>query len=140
MIRRFRADYIRGDSETGIGIVEMGAHWDNETIAIHSIYVDKRLSNRDASIVIFQRIYNELAEDEGAVLQMNKYSYRKGYDKPYRNRLAVHHIETIRGRVLQANLLAKDAIERKSDIVEVFDESFKFSVVQQEKEERKIND
>ena len=139
MIRRFRADFIKSDEGTGLAIVEYGSHWDAETLAIHSIYDANNLSNKDASMIIFQRIYRDLTDGEQALLQMSRFSYRKGYDKPYRDRLKIQNVETIRGRMYQARLLAEDAIKRKTSISEVFDEPFRFSVVKQEKEERTID-
>lgn len=137
-IRRFRADYIKSDEGTGIGITEhdpsFKTNWNAGTIGIHSIYSDKNLSNRDASIIIFQRIYNDLKLDEHAILQMNKFSYRKAWDKPYRDKLNIFHIETFRGRTYQSMLLARDALERCSDISETFDNPMEFSVIKQVKE------
>lgn len=139
-LRRFRADYIKTEEGTGIGIVEYASpQWDRETIAIHSLYVDKNISNRDASIVIFERVYNDLKEDQGAILQMSKFSFAKDWDKPYRQRMNVMKIETFRGRMYQAMLLAGDALRRKADISEVFDEPFHFSVIQQTREEEGEN-
>lgn len=134
--RRYRADYYKSQEGTGIGIVEYGARWDAETVAIHSLFIDKNVSNRDASVVVFQTIYNELETGQFALLQMNKYSYRKEWDKPYRSRLRTQFIEATRGRVYHANLLARDALKRGYDVEERFTEPFSFSVVQQEKIEK----
>src|SRR5699024_12587081 len=96
MIRRFRADFIKSDEGTGLAIVEYGSHWDAETLAIHSIYDANNLSNKDASTIIFQRIYRDLTDGEQALLQMSRFSYRKGYDKPYHDRLKIQKDEKIR--------------------------------------------
>lgn len=138
--RRFRADYIFNDSETGIGIVEYAGgpirnNWENYVIGITSIYIDENISNRDASIAIFQHIYNQLGDDERAILQMNRFSHTKGWHNAYKSRIHFHHIERHRGRIYHAQLLAQDAIRRKSNITERFDEPVKFSIVQTYKEE-----
>lgn len=136
-IRRYRADFIKDAGGVGIGITEHGGMWDKETIAVHSLYVDKEISNKEASLIIFQRIFNELEEGEGAILQMNRYSFRKQWDKPYRAVMNVQFIETFRGRIKQTNTLAHDAIRRQSDISEVFEEPMCFDVIELEKEEIK---
>lgn len=133
-MRRFRADYIKRGNEVGIGITEHTQHWDKETIAIHSLYIDGDWSNREISVNIFQRICNLLKDNEHALIQMHKYSFKKGYDLPYRNRLCVQNIESFRGRSFQSWLLADDALRRKTDICTVFDEPFHFSVIEAEKE------
>lgn len=140
--RRFRADYLKGDG-TGIGIVEYsGKHkkynWELDVRAIHSFYIKEKLSNRDAQVLIFQFISNQLLEDEFAILQMNKFSRQHNRHLPYRNKIDVKHIEHFRGRILHARLLASDALKRKTDISEVFDEPMSFSIVEAEKE-RGIN-
>lgn len=136
MVRRFRAHYIfRGDA-TGIGIVEYGKYWDRETIAIQSLYIDNRISNRDAIILILQRIYNDLGDDEGAIVQMMKYPRRRGYDIPYKSKLNAQYVPRQRGLIQQATILAQDALDRKNDITEIFDKSIEFSVIESEKENR----
>lgn len=135
MIRRFRADYIKTENGTGIGIVEYGSRWDDETLAIHSLYVNKNISNLDASMIIFKRVFYALNEGEDAILQMNRFSFAKDWDKPFRDQLKIKHIETVRGRMYQASLLAHDALKRQSDISEVFDEPMRFSPIRQQKEE-----
>ena len=138
--RRFRADYIKTDEGTGIGIVEYeGKHknynWELDVKAIHSLYVDQNISNRDTQVTIYQFISNQLADDEHAILQMNKFSRRQNHHLAYKNKISVHHIEYFRGRIFHARLLADDAIKRKSDISETFEEAMSFSIIQQEKEE-----
>lgn len=137
-IRRFRADYIKTDEGTGIGIVEYeGKHkkynWELDVKAIHSLYVKQDISNRDAQVTIYQFISNQLADDEHAILQINKFSRRQNYHLAYKNKISVHHIEYFRGRIFHARLLAEDAIKRKSDISETFDEPMQFSIIQAEK-------
>src|SRR5690625_3481181 len=136
--RRFRADYLKGEG-TGIGIVEYGGkhkkyNWELDVRAIHSFYIKEKLSNRDAQVAIFQFISNQLAEDEFAILQMNKFSRQQNRHLPYKNKLSVHHIEHFRGRIMHARLLAEDALRRKTDISESFDEPMQFSIIQAEKE------
>ena len=136
--RRFRADYLKGEG-TGIGIVEHGGkhkkyNWELDVRAIHSFYIKEKLSNRDAQVAIFQFISNQLAEDEFAILQMNKFSRQQNRHLPYKNKISVHHIEHFRGRILHARLLASDALRRKTDISEAFDEPMQFSIIQAEKE------
>lgn len=135
-LRRFRADFIKTPEGTGIGITEHRKHWNEQTVAIRSIYEPRNISNRDATMNILQMIYNNLADDEGAVLQMSKYSQRKNLARPFRKRLSAQRITGNRGQLYQAQLLAEDAIRRKSDICERFAEPMRFSVVEQEREER----
>lgn len=137
-IRRFRADYLKGDG-TGLGIVEYGGkhkkyNWELDVRAIHSFYIKERISNRDAQVTIYQFIRNQLAEDEFAILQMNKFTRQHNRHLPYRNNIDVKHIEHFRGRILHARLLASDALKRKTDISEMFDEPMSFSIVEAEKE------
>lgn len=139
--RRFRADYLKGGG-TGIGIVEYGGkhkkyNWELDVRAIHSFYIKEKLSNRDAQVFIFQFISNQLEEDEYAILQMNKFSRQQNRHLPYKNKISVHHIEHFRGRILHARLLASDALKRKTDISEAFDEPMQFSIVKQEQEEKR---
>lgn len=139
-IRRFRADYIKTDEGTGIGIVEYGGkhrgyNWELDVRAIHSLYVEQNISNRDSQVMIYQFISNQLADDEHAILQMNKFSRRQNHHLAYKNKISVHHTEYFRGRIFHARLLADDAIKRKSDISETFEEAMSFSIIQQEKEE-----
>lgn len=139
-VRRFRADYVKGEG-TGIGIVEHGGkhkkyNWELDVRAIHSFYTKERISNRDAQVAIFQFIRNQLADDEFAILQMNKFTRQHNRHLPYRNKIDVHHIEHFRGRNFHARLLAIDALKRKTDISETFDEPMQFSVIKQEQEER----
>lgn len=139
-IRRFRADYIKTDEGTGVGIVEYngkhrGYNWELDVKAIHSLYVDQNISNRDAQATIYQFISNQLVDDEHAILQMNKFSRRQNHHLAYKNKISVYHIEYFRGRIFHANLLAEDAIRRKSDVSETFDEPMQFSIIQAEKEE-----
>lgn len=140
--RRFRADYLKGEG-TGIGIVEHGGkhkkyNWELDVRAIHSFYIKEKLSNRDAQVTIYQFIRNQLADDEIAILQMNKFSRQHNRHLPYKNKIDVRHIEHFRGRILHARLLASDALKRQTDISEVFDEPAVFSIVKQEQEERKV--
>lgn len=142
-IRRFRADYLKGEG-TGIGIVEYGGkhkkyNWELDVRVIHSIYFPQNLSNRDAQVAIFQFISNQLTKDEFAILQINKFSRQQNRHLPYKNKIDVRHIEHFRGRILHARLLASDALKRKTSISEHFDEPMQFSIVQAEKEERKGN-
>lgn len=139
-IRRFRADYVRAAGGTGLGIVEYGGkhrkyNWELEIRAIHSIYDENRISNRDAQVMVYQFIRNRLAEDEHAILQLNKFSRRQNYHLAYKNKINVFRIEYFRGRLFHAELLAVDAISRKSSISEVFNEPTQFSIVQARKEE-----
>src|SRR5699024_4662085 len=139
-VSRLRADYVKGDG-TGIGIVEHGGkqkkyNWEMDVRAIHSFYVEEKISNRDAQVAIFQFIRNQLADDEFAILQMNKFSRQFGRHSPYENKISVQHVEHFRGRNLHTRLLAIDALKRKTDISEVFDEPMQFSVIKQEQEER----
>src|SRR5699024_5655972 len=139
-VRRFRADYLKGDG-TGIGIVEYGGehkkyNWELDVRAIHSFYVEEKISNRDAQVAIFQFIRNQLADDEFAILQMNKFTWQHNRHLPYKNKISVQHVEHFRGRNFHARLLAIDALKRKTDINEVFDEPMSFSIIKAEKEER----
>jgi|SRR5699024_4840137 len=134
--RIFQADYIKQGNAVGIGIAETDFHNYNEIIAIQSLYVNKDISNRDASIIVFQRIYDELDDGELAILRMVKYTHTKGWDAPYRMKLRVRHVDGIRGQVYQTELLARDALSRKTDIEERFEEPFLFSVIEQEREEK----
>lgn len=139
-VRRFRADYLKGDG-TGLGIVEYGGkhkkyNWELDVRAIHSFYVKERISNRDAQVAIFQFIRNQLADDEFAILQINKFSRQFGRHSPYKNKISVQHIEHFRGRNFHTRLLAIDALKRKTDISEVFDEPMQFSIIEQEQAER----
>src|SRR5699024_12558255 len=79
---------------------------------------------------------NQLAEDEFAILQMNKFSRQHNRHLPYKNKISVQHVEHFRGRNFHARLLAIDALKRKTDISEVFDEPMQFSIIEQEQEER----
>ena len=139
-VRRFRADYVKGDG-TGIGIVEHGGkhkkyNLELDVRAIHSFYVEERISNRDAQVAIFQFIRNQLADDEFAILQMNKFTWQHNRHLPYKNKISVQHIEHFRGRNFHTRLLAIDALKRKADVSEVFDEPMQFSIIEQEQEER----
>src|SRR5699024_4471347 len=112
--RRFRADYVKGDG-TGIGIVEHGGkhkkyNWELDVRAIHSFYVEEKISNRDAQVSIFQFVRNQLADDEFAILQMNKFSRQFGRHSRYENIISVQHVEHFRGRKLHTRLLAIDAL------------------------------
>jgi len=135
MLRRFRAEFIKSDAGVGIGIVEHDRSWNEQTVAIQSLYEPRNISNRDATMIILQTIYNDLGDDEGAVLQMSKYSQRKDLARPFRKRLSAQRITGNRGQLYQAQLLAEDAIRRQSDIYERFAEPMRFSVIEQEKEE-----
>lgn len=140
-LRRFRADYTFDESETGIGIVEYSGglirnNWENYVIGITSIYIDENISNRDASIAIFQHIYNQLEDDERAILQMNRFSQTKTWHLAFKNKINFYHIERQRGRIFHAQLLADDAIRRKTNIIERFDDPVKFSILEMEREER----
>src|SRR5699024_735414 len=126
---------------TGIGFVENGGNhksynWELDVRAIHSFYVKERISNRDAQVAIFQFIRNQLAEDEFAILQMNKFTRQHNRHLPYKNKISVQHVEHFRGRNFHTRLLAIDALKRKTDISEVFDEPMQFSIIEQEQEER----
>src|SRR5699024_8872232 len=131
----------KGDG-TGIGIVEHGGkhkkyNLELDVRAIYSFYVKERISNRDAQVAIFQFIRNQLADDEFAILQMNKFSRQFGRHSPYENKISVQHIEHFRGRNFHARLLASDALKRKTNISETFNDPMQFSIIEQEKEERK---
>ena len=139
-VRRFRAEYLKGDG-TGIGIVEHGGkhkkyNWELDVRAIHSFYIEERISNRDAQVAIFQFIRNQLADDEFAILQMNKFTWQHNRHLPYKNKIDVKHIEHFRGRNFHTRLLAIDALKRKTDVSEVFDEPMQFSITEQEQAER----
>src|SRR5699024_12266058 len=97
--------------------------------AIHSFYVKERISNRDAQVSIFQFIRNQLLYDEFAILQMNKFSRQFGRHSTYENKISVQHVEHFRGRNFHTRLLAIDALKRKTDINEVFDEPMSFSII-----------
>jgi len=141
-IRRFRADYakaIDGDG-VGVGIVEYGGkhksyNWELQVLAIHSIYVPGSMSNRDIRVSIFQYLSNLMDDNERIVLQMNKLNNKKLHHQPYGKIVKINQIEWPRGRLFHASLLAQDALRRRSDIVEVFDDPMSFSITKQEREE-----
>src|SRR5699024_12393347 len=141
--RYFRFDYARGEGgQAGIGIVEYfrkgkrGA-WENHVIAIHSIYDDNNMSVSQIESFILKRIRHHLTKDnEGALIQAARYSKARGRHDPYKPRVVVETKPTKTGLMYHAQLLASDALRRKTDISEVFDEAMRFSVLEQEKEER----
>jgi len=140
--RRFRAHYIKSDEGTGIGIIEYRGdvrpkNWEEHVIAIHSIYIAENISHRDALVNIFQFIRNRLEDDEYAILQIQQKRRMRDYELAYQNRIKVFKTEVFRGRLFHAQLLAQDAIKRKTSISEHFDEPMVFSIIKQEQEERK---
>lgn len=141
--RYFRFDYVRGEGgQTGIGIVEYfrkgkrGA-WENHVIAIHSIYDDNNMSVSQIESFILKRIRHHLLNDnEGALIQAARFSKARGRHDPYKPKIVVETKSTRTGLMYHAELLASDALRRQSDISEYFTESMRFSVIEQEKEER----
>nr|WP_144922347.1 hypothetical protein [Paenibacillus bovis] len=118
-LRRFRADFVFIEGHTGIGIAEYSPQWTSgETIAIWSLHYPRKISNKDAFVDILKTIDGELADDEQAIVQMNKYSERKNWHKPFIERVNVRFLTRVRGQMQEAELLAEDAAQRKTDIYE----------------------
>lgn len=135
--RIFRAAYVRSDSATGIGITEETAEYGGSTIAIYSLYSSNRVSNRDAVVSILQTIRNLLNDGERARLSMHQFHRSKGYHDPYKLRIDVKYIPYKTGNTYQSELLADDALRRKSDVIEVFERPIHFNIIESKKDEGK---
>lgn len=134
--RYFRAAYVRNETATGIGIVEVKREYGGSTIELQSLYIDRQWSNRDCCVTIFQNIRNRLANEQCARLLMHQFQRGNGHHDSFKSRLIVKGVPYGRGITYEAQLLAEDALRRKSDIVEVFDDPLYFSVIQTEQDER----
>src|SRR5699024_2027069 len=135
-------DYVREGGKVGVGIVEYNARgysvkWENYVKAIHSIYIDANASNIEIATDIFKYVRNTLLnDDERAIVQMCRYNKSKGVHSAYSAYIDVQGMSRRLGHAYHAELLARDALKRKSTITETFDEYMQFSVIKQEQEER----
>ena len=145
--RYFRFDYVRGEGgQTGIGIVEYfrkgkrGA-WENHVIAIHSIYDDNDMSVSQIQSFIAKHIKHRLLnENEGALIQAARFGKAQGLYAVYYPKIVIESKSTKTGLMYHAQLLAEDALRRKTDISEIFDEPMRFSVLEQYEEEQAHNE
>ncbi|MBN9653876.1 hypothetical protein J0K78_06325 [Halobacillus sp. GSS1] len=117
--RRFKAVVDRQAESTGVGIVEYVEG--GETIAIHSLYYDKRLSNRDTYLSALKRVEQLTKTDDTAILRtavmQNKPQWRKDHPNIYGK------VERFKPQAFGEPLdLARDAILRGSTIHEQLNE------------------
>lgn len=135
--RRYSADYILDEESTGIGIVEYIEKRDKKeyTVAIQSIYINRKYSHSDAQREILKIIRYKLDDDEKAKARFASISARNMMI--YSDKVRARYVPSEAGANYQAYLLAEDAIRRRSTIRESFDEPIYFSIIEQEKDELK---
>ncbi|ASN05307.1 hypothetical protein [Virgibacillus necropolis] len=116
-LRRFRATAIRQDDCTGIGVVEENDN--HETIAIYSVNIDGRLSNRETFKAIAELVKAEVNEGEIAKIKATSVQVKSAWLEPYRRQVIIrsYRMTPDYKEVIQ---LAEDAAERKSSISEKF--------------------
>lgn len=116
-LTRYRASFIQKKECTGVGIVEIDGF--TETYAIHSLFYPTSLSQREASIKIFEFIKADERRKGMALLDMYGTRMGRGWHDPYKSVLHLRSKSPRLGLFEQPDTLAKDAIERRSSISEV---------------------
>lgn len=115
-MRKFKACAVREENATGIGLVECVN--DGDTVAIHSIFYDTRLSNRDTYVNALEHLLAQLDDEEPVILRTalmtDKHVWRAPYQPQVKSRGERYRYEPF-NEPLQ---LAKDGIKRKNSICE----------------------
>ena len=118
-IKRFKAVADRQAESTGVGIVEYVEG--GETIAIHSLYYDQRLSNRDTYLSALKQVRKLTKPNDTVILRtavmQNKPQWRKDHLNIYGKG------ERFKPQAFGEPLdLALDAVRRKTTIHEQLNE------------------
>lgn len=117
-VRTFKASSYRLDDCTGVGISEYNGY---NTLGIHSLYIPRRISNRDTFLTIVQHIQTNLNKGELAYLRLYRTQYKSGWAQPYPMFKVRHEYGAKSLTFKEPQQLADDAIRRRSSICEIFE-------------------
>ena len=117
-VRRYKAVAIREESQTALGIVEHEREH-NETIAIHSLYYQTRLSNRDTFKEVEKRVAPQAEDTEDiAILKVSNMQRKKEWELAQVKSSWKGYNESFD----ECKELAEDAIKRQASICEKINE------------------
>jgi len=121
--RKFRVTAIRQADCSGVGVEEYTGKGDDVgIIAIHSIYYQQRLSNRDLCIAVIQYVKSLLESVETAVIRASNMRVKYGWTKQYSPRISTRQ-ESYKAGFNDVYKLANDAIKRRGTITERLSET-----------------